>query len=358
MPNVTTLRRSFLDHCAAHPRIGLALRTGLAASLAWLVVRFIPGAEQYPYYAPLGAVAATSVSVVSTLRESVRSVLAIVAGALIAVGANAVLDPGVLTVAVVVGLGVGVAGLPLFGDLGSWVPTSALFVLIIGDGERVQYPLVYSGLILLGGLIGTLVAVVFPQLPLVPTERATARLRRVLMEQLEWTAEGLEADSMPDEEEWSKRALPLDHWMGKTRQALAETNEASRWNLYAAGHGSTLLRVRRQAKALERTAWLVEDLAEIISVNEGRDNEAPGLGPELRLPTAAVLRAIGEVLGSISVEGAEQEQLAAAGRAVDDLIRQLGEARTPSEDGFHVASNVVNSARRILFTLRRDEFGE
>ncbi|MGO1972944.1 MAG: hypothetical protein ACTH2Q_08295 [Propionibacteriaceae bacterium] len=29
-------------------------------------------------------------------------------------------------------------------------------------------------------------------------------------------------------------------------------------------------------------------------------------------------------------------------------------ARTPSEDGFHVASNVVNSARRILFALRRN----
>ena len=46
---------------ARHPRYGLAAKAALAASLAWAVVQLVPGpASAYPYYAPLGAVIATS----------------------------------------------------------------------------------------------------------------------------------------------------------------------------------------------------------------------------------------------------------------------------------------------------------
>jgi hypothetical protein len=40
----------------AGPRLLLAAKTALAVGIAWTVAPFVPGvAEQYPYYAPLGA---------------------------------------------------------------------------------------------------------------------------------------------------------------------------------------------------------------------------------------------------------------------------------------------------------------
>ena len=47
----------------ARPRTLLALKAAVAAGLAWLVVLPFSGvADDYPYYAPLGAVVATSTS--------------------------------------------------------------------------------------------------------------------------------------------------------------------------------------------------------------------------------------------------------------------------------------------------------
>lgn len=78
------------------------------------------------------------------------------------------------------GRGVLLAGWKAFGDLGTWVPAAALFVLIIGRNHPWQYLASYSGLILLGGMIGALVALLFPQMPITPADRAVARLRHAL----------------------------------------------------------------------------------------------------------------------------------------------------------------------------------
>lgn len=335
-----------------HPRVGLAVRTALAAAVAWFIAGFIPGVEEYPYYAPLGALVATSFNVSSTLRETLRAGLAVGLGAVIGLAGHALLPSGVLTIAVVVGLGILVAGLPLFGELGSWVPTAALFMLILGGRDPLGYPAAYGGLVLLGGLIGTVVVLLFPQLPLAPTERASVRLRSGMVDQLEQLADGLEMEGMPDGDGWRQRMLPLDHWMSTTRRALRETEESRRWNLRAARRHSRVERVGQRARVLERVAWLVQDLVEIISQDERNGNAAVGLGPDLRPQTARVLRALAGAMDPERTDGASVDALTAAGEALDTLASYVGEVRTTSSDGHHVASNVVNSVRRILLLLR------
>lgn len=352
MVNLRGLWRSGADLFTAHPRVGLAVRTAVAAALAWFVVRLIPGTVDYPYYAPLGAVAATSLSVVSTMRHTLRAGLAVVLGAAIGLAARELLPSGVWTVAAVVAVGVLVAGLRWLDDLGAWVPTAALFVLILGGREPMHYPATYAGLVLLGGLIGTLVALAFPQLPLTPTERALARLRTALVEQLDQLAAGLEADELPDRDGWARRMIPLDHWRWATRQALQETEEARSWNLRAARWHTRLERVGRQVRACERAAWLVQDLAEIISGDELNGNDVVGLGPHIRPQTATVLHTVSGMFDSLSEGGINPDEIAAAHDALDTLAERVGDARTPSPDGFHVASNVVNSIRRLVLLLR------
>src|SRR5690625_3003950 len=67
------------------PRLGIALRAAIAASLAWAVTSLLPEPlAQYPYYAPFGAVIATTLSLAGSIRESIQAVSSIAIGGLIA----------------------------------------------------------------------------------------------------------------------------------------------------------------------------------------------------------------------------------------------------------------------------------
>src|SRR5690625_37272 len=66
-----------------HPRMALAIRAAVAAAVAWVVVSVLPGelADDYPYYAPFGAVIATTFTLAGSVRESLQSVGAIAVNA-------------------------------------------------------------------------------------------------------------------------------------------------------------------------------------------------------------------------------------------------------------------------------------
>lgn len=115
MPSTRWLRASW---DSARPVIDLVLRTSAAAGLSWIVARMLPIGGAYPYYAPLGAVVATSVTITASLRETVRAFVAIVLGAVIALATGAVLPASTATVVLVVALGVVVAQIPWLGDMG------------------------------------------------------------------------------------------------------------------------------------------------------------------------------------------------------------------------------------------------
>ena len=67
-----------------HPRWGMVVKA-VAASLAWALVQLVPGAAgDYPYYAPLGAVVATSATLARSVREATQTVGAIGLGAAVA----------------------------------------------------------------------------------------------------------------------------------------------------------------------------------------------------------------------------------------------------------------------------------
>ncbi|MDD9206493.1 FUSC family protein, partial [Georgenia sp. 10Sc9-8] len=80
-PRMGWLRRTW----SRHPRMAMAVRAALAAAIAWFVARNLPDpAGDYPYYAPMGAVIATSTTLASSVREALRSVAAITLGGIVA----------------------------------------------------------------------------------------------------------------------------------------------------------------------------------------------------------------------------------------------------------------------------------
>jgi uncharacterized membrane protein YgaE (UPF0421/DUF939 family) len=270
---------------ATRPWLTRAVRTTGAAVIAWVLVRLVPGPwSDYPYYAPLGAVIATSVTVRGTTRRSVQSVLAIALGAVVARLVDALDLPGVAGLALVVLVGVLLSGWRLLGDMGSWVPTAALFVLIIGNADPVGYISAYVGLTLFGALVGVAVNLVVPPLPLTPAERSLDRLRAAAAEHLEALAAAVRDDDAPVPPDRPLRTARAD-----AQAAVADAQEAARGNWTARHYRSWRQRQDRHAESMDAAVVVALDVRRAVVTS--RTVAAAGATPpeerDVHLPIAA-----------------------------------------------------------------------
>ncbi|GAA4430275.1 aromatic acid exporter family protein [Georgenia halophila] len=334
-----------------HPRIALAIRGAIATALAWWIALLLPAPmSEYPYYAPLGAVVATTMTVAGSVRESVRAVTAVLLGGGIAFAADwwaSSADP--VTIALAVALSILVGGWRWLGTLGSWAPMAALFTLVIAGGEAF-YVGAYAGLMLLGAAIGVGVNFVFPPLPLAPLRQVLSRMRKTLGDQLGALAGALENDEMLDEEAWAERKHDLEPLRSEMRQALDTAREARRANQRARRYAVDYDRLARQAYAFDRISLLVADLTDLLAEREiaGRDEVA--LGPRLRPATAEVLHHLENVVRDAGGDGPEEAR--AAGDSLERLVVEIDRSHSDRISGSTMAAAALAMAiRRSLDEL-------
>ncbi|MCF6742993.1 hypothetical protein E9529_01645 [Blastococcus sp. KM273128] len=345
---------------ARHPRIGLAVRAAVAATVAWVLAQLVPGpVADYPYYAPLGAVVATTASTLaSSVRQSLQTVASIALGAAVALAGDALVDPQLLALALVVATGVLLAGWRRLGSGSSWLPTAALFTLILGQGNPTGYVLGFAGLTFAGALVGILVAAAFPPLPLAPADDALGALRETLAGQLDDLADGLRQEHPPTQDEWRGRMRTIDPLLAQMREAVQETDEARRGNRRAARYRPAADRLYEQARALERLTLLVEDLTLVIAETEVAEHERVALGPALRPSAAQALAALAEVLRSVEGAAADPEAVRRADGAVAAFATELRRARATTDDDLFEAGNIFGNVRRSLDAVRPREPAE
>ena len=330
--------------------LGRAVRTALAAIIAWVVVQPWGGlADQYPYYAPMGAVIAVTATVAGSFRETWRTALAIGIGAVLALLTTPL--HLVLQLGVVVGLGTVISGWRRLGDTAGWVPIAGLFVLLFGQGNPWGSPTAYMGLTTLGAAIGLVVNAVWPPLPLGATRKATDRLRALLADQLDILAEALSGDTLPDPDEWGRRVHRIDPVLYQMRDLVATLRDSRRANWRARRWRESNDVAERQAQALDAMAFLVEDVTWFLTDREhaGRDDVA--IGPRQRPSTAELLRRVAAVLRSMDGVEVDKELLTEADEALDDLVAGIGEARVDTDDAMVSASGVVSTVGRTLDPL-------
>jgi uncharacterized membrane protein YgaE (UPF0421/DUF939 family) len=330
----------------------LSLKAALAAGLAWLAVQPLWGiADEYPYYAPLGAVIAITSTVAGSVRESLQGVLAIFVGASLALFVVLTDLPTVAELAIVVALGTAVSGWWRFGSKASWVPISALFVLIIGRGDAMDYAVAYLGLTSLGALIGIGINIAFPPLALTPMADSVTRLRGLLADQLEDIADGLSGDEPPTREEWEHRQRSIRPTTEEMQRVVGHVTDGRRANWRARKWDEHADRRYQQARALQQVAFLIEDLTALVVEQERADKELVALGPSLRPYAADTLCALAEVLRSVEGETADADQLRAADAAVVTLADAIREARNRSSSDLFAAGTIVAGTRRALASL-------
>ncbi|MGU3410834.1 FUSC family protein [Microbacterium sp. M1A1_1b] len=330
------------------PRLLHAAKAAGAAALAWFVARHVPGvASDYPYYAPLGAVIAMQTTVFAGLRSGIQTLVGIALGIGVAALTMWVGEPGVLAVALAVGIGVLVGGFRVLGEGSSWVSTAALFVLLVGGAHAEGYSLGYLVQMAVGVVVGLLVNfLVFPPLHFWDAEHRIDAVNGVLADHLDGLAVVLR-EGQRDVAAWDRQQDRLDRAIADVRSRVSIAHESRKINPRGALRGS---RARLQQdgarfRALERVAWYTTDLTELVARS---GPVAEGIGrpdPAFAEPLAVALDEIACVIRGDCPEDAADRAVAAVERALD----------ASRENPSHVAvtASALVSLRGIVESERR-----
>ncbi|MFI2486047.1 aromatic acid exporter family protein [Promicromonospora kroppenstedtii] len=351
MPTPPRLLVALHHRWSRHPRWALAVKGSLAASLAWVVAVLAPAPfSEQPYYAPLGAIIAMSSTAVRSVRQSAQATGAVLVGAVLAHGVDLTLGSSTLSVALAVGLALLCSGWRLFGEMGGWVATSALFVLILGGSEPLEFITVYSGLIVVGAVIGTAVNLLFPPLPLTPSEDALDRLRSVLVDQAEVLADRLERSGPLVADEWQRRRRAVVPPNDRAHGAVAQTREAMRVNRRGHRYSRWAGAQAGRAEALWAAADVLDEVVRLLAEWEHTDRADVALGPEIRPVLATTLRSYAAALRS----DREDDSAVRAAEAVSRLAAAVRATQRSSGDDLFVAGALVVALHRGVDALAAD----
>lgn len=334
MSTTSTAVREARARARTHPHYFLALKAALAAMLAWLVVQPLGGfAAEYAYYPPLGALSVVSTSVVRSARNAIEVVVAILLGAAIALAAQGLPLPEPIPLGLAIVAGALVGGSGLAGNMGSWVPLAAMFVLIAGRGDPIEYTAAYGGLTAVGALVGVGVYVVFPQLPLTPAVLAQDRLREHLADQLDELAEALVQEIL-GEKDWNALRRSLERTARDADALMDEARDARRANWKAARWAETTDHHDARAQALQRLTGCVDEVIALISDQRAEIRRDDPAATELRAITADALQRVAALLRDC----AEPD---AARAAVSDLRDHVVHAQATTGDHHFAAAAIV-----------------
>lgn len=344
---------------AAHPHVVLAVKVAIAVALAWVVVQALPGfAQQYPYYAPLGALVAVSGTVAGSLRDSAQAIVAILLGAPIAWLVDLAFPTNVATLAAVVALATLASRWSWLGTKAGWAPVAALFVMLVGGHQPGTYVAAYLGLTSLGAVIGFAVDLAFPALPLNATQAVVTRLRETLADQLDDLADGLLRERPLTWDEWGDRQREITPLAGQMRRMVDHTDEARRGNWRAARWREEAQRQHRQAQAMEELAALVRDMTGVVTREERAELDSVALGPAVRPHAAHTLEAMADTLRSVQGSTADPELLHRTDDALRRLVDEIRADRTRTGDDMFGAGGLVMTLRRALAALAPEDLDE
>jgi hypothetical protein len=338
-------------------RLLLAGKTALAVGIAWIVAPFIPGvADAYPYYAPLGALVSMTPTLVGSVRTGLQSLLGLVIGILLAAAVIIFAEPNVITISLIVGIGVLIAGARWLTLGGDYVPIAALFVLIIGGANADNYSIGYLVQMTLGVAIG--LAINFLISPPLTVSTAVVRLeefRRMLAQHLDDMADALVESWPPEHEAWATRSDVLRDTSEGVREALRGADESRKGNPRKALNPHDLTKDYESLYALESITFHVRDITEVLAATIWSRPFHAELPEPMREPLSEVLRAIGGVLVA-SEEGHDMEdRVTEANDALESALDRLDSQEDNSVSKLSTAAAVAMNARRIIAVMSAGE---
>ncbi|WP_411376382.1 FUSC family protein [Arthrobacter sp. MPF02] len=338
-----------LSAAFAAQRLQLAAKAAVAAGVAFMIAPLMPGAAaHYAYYAPLGALVAMYHNVAGSVRQGLQALAGLAVGIGLAVLLVNIADPSPLTVAVFMGIGVLLGGLPGIGSGSDWIPTAALLVLLVGGSNADDFSFGY--LVQMGAGVAVGIAVnflLFPPLHLNAAAASLDDLRRALGKQLTDMGTALKEEWPPEHEEWSRRSDELSSAARSVRHLVKEADASRRANPRRRFHPRDLDHDYRNLRELERVTFHIQDMTDILSDVIWVSGVPYAVPVQDSGPLADAMTATGELLHSY-LDGDEQMQ-----RQRYDAAQAAVEACLAATAGRQAVQGTVPASESILLSLHR-----
>lgn len=341
----------------AQPRLLLAVKTALAAALAYWIAPHVPGvAAEYPYYAPLGAVIAMYPTIKSSVRQGFQVLLGLVVGIVLATTVFALQEgrPGVLAVALVVGVGVLVAGIRWLGAGRDWVLTAGLFVLLLGGADAEAYSLGYVVQVGVGVVVGVVVNLVL--VPPLYSSRAEARLTRVkdsLADRADEIAGVFETTWPLEDDEWERRVGVLPSTLRRVREAVRYADESRHLNPRRLLRRRDLSQEYADLAVYERVSFHLQDVAEVSGILGRRIGRQIGMPDDLAPDVARAVHGVATVIRRHGTDDADA--FTDARRRVADLWDAVDRHRDRPTTATSGGVSIAVSLGRVIAALDPDD---
>lgn len=336
-------------------RLQLAAKAAIAAGLAFLIAPLMPGAAaNYPYYAPLGALVAMYHNVAGSVKQGAQALIGLAMGIGLAFLLVNITDPSPLSVAVFMGVGVLLGGLPRLGSGSDWIPTAALLVLLVGGSNPDDFSLGYLVQMGVGVAVGIAVNfLIFPPLHFAAAAESLDGLRAALGRQLTDMGAALKEQWPPEHEDWSRRSDELAGAARTVRHLVEEADASRRANPRRKLHPRDVDLDYRNLRELERVTFHIQDMTEVLSDVIWKDDVPYEVPFEDSAPLADAMITTGELLGSFQHEDIQKQRhlFEAAEAAVEHCVAAAA-ARTPVEGTVPASESILLSLHRILRAAR------
>lgn len=336
-------------------RVMIAVRTAIAAMVAWLIGNQLGGdLQSYAYAAPLGAFVAIGSSVFTIARAALQQSIGMIVGALLGMLMIAVEWNGILEIGVIGGIAVLLHGVPRFSQGASMVPVVGVLVIIFGGIDADGYAIGYVGQFTLGMGIGVLVNALAPAL----YDRETRKQIRDAVEDLatrvDELADTLRGDWPPPHDDWAGWGPELSTSVEDLARQVEEAREARRFNVRMLWNKHDLEIDQAALTALRSVVHRMEDVLEAVGSTVWEQPLGITLERDERRLAADALAALGKHLrawhGRLDMAQASQ----ASEAAIDALYRRTMEADEPQSGVASVVFALRAIRERIDWAARHD----
>lgn len=339
-------------------RLLLAAKAALAVGIAWALAPHMPGVtDEYPYYAPLGALLSMYPTLMESAKSGVQTLLGLVVGIGLALAVVATVGPNWWTIPLVAGVGVLLSGTGWFGVGQEYVPIAALFVLIIGGQDSDDYSLGYLTQMAVGVAVGLAVNLLIA--PRVLTGVAAARVdsfRGQLAQHLHEIGDAVSASWPPERDGWVRDAAALADTSREVRQALDEADASRKGNPRAMRGRHDTSDVHDRLEALEQIAVRIRDISEALADAIWERPGGLGLDPKLAGPLSEACGRVADCIEQDEDDSADAHRSRErAARAVRVLLETVDQVSVSSGQTIGPGALICMHLRRILLLLRARE---
>lgn len=337
-------------------RLILAIKTAIAAAVAWYLAPYVPLANNdYSYYAPLGVLISMYPTLLGSARAGAQTLVGLVLGIALGLGGLGLvlLDfPGVIAVAAVIGLGILVGGMRALGAGRDWVAIAGLFVLLIGGSSPEEFSLSYLFTMAFGVVVGLITSlIVFPPLYLRRASSRLSALRDATASALRDIASAMTRDPV-DPDDIRKTTAGLGAMLTAVEGDVGQAQESSRGNPRGSGRRGDRDLIASRMRAVQRATLAAVELADTLLKAE-EDGDLPDVA--IRQALADATSVCGELVAAPADDSSAVDKLERATDYLDHAIAELNHKADPAHTSHYskaYAYAALICVRRIVDACR------